>query len=174
MHLMFGAPGAETLSDPSRGRHHVKPFLVVGLGNPLAGDDGVGYRAAELLATDPRLPPQVEVLCGGADVLRLAPWLEGRDGILLVDACLGVRPGEVELVTHDEARLLGSSRAHAHRLSPVDGMELLVRVTPGLRRDLLRWALVGVSDVRHGDSLSPALAAALHGVVERLLSALTR
>ncbi|HEX4935623.1 MAG TPA: hydrogenase maturation protease, partial [Gemmatimonadaceae bacterium] len=111
------------MSDRAPTRVPVKPTLVVGLGNPLAGDDGVGFRAAEALAMDPRLPPDVEVLCGGADVLRLAPWFEGRERILLVDACLGVHPGDVEVVPHDEARLLGSSRPHAHRLSPVEGVE---------------------------------------------------
>ncbi|HEY0996360.1 MAG TPA: hydrogenase maturation protease [Gemmatimonadaceae bacterium] len=169
---MFSAPGAARLSERSPSRVPAKPILVVGLGNPMAGDDGVGFRAAEALALDSRLPPEVEVLCGGADVLRLAPWFEGRDRVLFVDACLGVHAGEVQVVPHDEARLLGSSRPHAHRLSPVEGVELLLRVTPGMHRDDIRWALVGVRDVRHGDALSPGIAAAMPAITERLLAAL--
>lgn len=169
---MFSAPGAARLSERAPSRFPVKPILVVGLGNPLAGDDGVGFRAAEVLAQDPRLPPEVEVLCGGADVLRLAPWLEGREEILFVDACLGVHVGEVQVVSHDDARRLGSSRPHAHRLSPVEGVELLLRVTAGLHRDAIRWALIGIAHVRPGEALSPAAAAGLPGVVDRLVAAL--
>jgi Ni,Fe-hydrogenase maturation factor len=47
----------------------MKPLLIVGLGNPLMGDDGVGAVLAESLAghTD------ADLLIGGTDLLRCAP-----------------------------------------------------------------------------------------------------
>lgn len=149
------------------------PRLVVGLGNPAAGDDGVGRRLAERLALDARVPGGVEVLCGGADVLRLARHLDGRRELLLVDACLGLAPGALELVDHAALAARQDGRAHAHHVSAVDAIELLLSVGE-LRVSRVRWALVGVngSDVRAGDGLSPALTTTLPGLVDRVLAAI--
>ena len=51
---------------PMNGEKNALPpaTLVIGLGNPLRGDDGVGVRVAHLLAKEP-LPPNVEVVDGG-------------------------------------------------------------------------------------------------------------
>jgi hydrogenase maturation protease len=66
--------------------------LVIGLGNALAGDDGVGSHIMRRLSQDERLPGDVDVLEGGTDLLRLAHELEGRPRVVLVDALL--HPGE--------------------------------------------------------------------------------
>jgi hydrogenase maturation protease len=66
--------------------------LVIGLGNGLAGDDGVGSHIMRRLSQDERLPGDVDVLEGGTDLLRLAHELEGRPRVVLVDALL--HPGE--------------------------------------------------------------------------------
>jgi hydrogenase maturation protease len=39
--------------------------LVLGLGNPIMGDDGVGVAALQRLRTDWTLPPEVELVDGG-------------------------------------------------------------------------------------------------------------
>ena len=57
----------------------MKPHLVIGLGNPLVGDEGVGCLLAERLASDPRLPEDIEVIDGGADLLGCADRMSGRD-----------------------------------------------------------------------------------------------
>lgn len=147
------------------------PRLVVGLGNPAAGDDGVGWRVAERLATDARLPHDVDVLCGGADVLRLSAYLTGRRELLFVDACLGMPAGALELVDHAALVSASVSRPHAHHVSALDAVDLLLTVGE-LRAQRVRWALVGVEDVRHGDELTPALAARLADIVTGMLGAL--
>lgn len=148
----------------------VAPRLVVGLGNPAAGDDGVGWRVAERLAGDARLPRDVEVLCGGADVLRLARLLDGRRDLLLVDACLGMTPGAVDVVDHDALARSTPARPHAHHLAAVEAVELL-RALGDVSAERVRWALIGVEDVRQGDGLTEPLAAALPAIVESVLAA---
>ena len=64
----------------------MKPLLVIGLGNPLMGDEGVGCHVADRLAADPRLPEHVEVISGGTDLLRYADRMEGRGRVVIVDA----------------------------------------------------------------------------------------
>ncbi|MFH1007518.1 MAG: hydrogenase maturation protease [Candidatus Latescibacterota bacterium] len=72
-----------------------KPFLVLGLGNVLLGDDGVGIRVVEALK-ERILPRWVEVISGGVAGHRLMDWLEGVDKAVIVDAArMGKLPGTV-------------------------------------------------------------------------------
>ena len=63
----------------------MKPNLVLGLGNPLMGDDGIGCVLAERLASDPRLPADTEVLVAGSDLLRFAGRMEYRQRVILIE-----------------------------------------------------------------------------------------
>lgn len=57
--------------------------LVVGLGNPILGDDGVGWRVAEEVR---RLRPSLEVDCLALGGLSLMERLVGYDRAIIVDA----------------------------------------------------------------------------------------
>lgn len=81
--------------------------LVLGLGNPLRGDDGVGVRTAQLLAAQ-ALPPGVEVVDGGTQGLGVVNLMEGRQRLIVVDAAdVGRAPGQFVRFTLAETRLLG-------------------------------------------------------------------
>ncbi|MBI3361476.1 MAG: hydrogenase maturation protease [Chloroflexi bacterium] len=68
--------------------------VVVGLGNPLRGDDGIGPAVIEWLKQR-ELPAGVEVMDGGTGGLELIPTLTGRRRALIVDAAnLGRAPGK--------------------------------------------------------------------------------
>lgn len=76
--------------------------LLIGLGNPILGDDGVGWRVAEELkrkleANPPILQSQVAVECFSLGGLSLMERLVGYDRAIIVDAInLGRGPvGEV-------------------------------------------------------------------------------
>jgi hydrogenase maturation protease len=59
--------------------------LVLGCGNLLAGDDGVGPEVARRLASAP-VPEGVEIVDGGTLGLDLLPLLDNQDVLVLVDA----------------------------------------------------------------------------------------
>ena len=72
-----------------------KRRLILGLGNPLIGDEGAGCVVAAKL-DKMNLPDDVEVLDGGTGGIKLLHMLEGRDEILIIDcADFGGRPGEI-------------------------------------------------------------------------------
>ena len=72
------------------------PTLVLGLGNLVHADDGVGVRAIERLLQDSRIPPDVELLDGGTHGLGLLGLISGRKRLLVVDAIdVGEAPGAV-------------------------------------------------------------------------------
>jgi hydrogenase maturation protease len=134
--------------------------LVLGLGNPLRGDDGVGCRVTEELARR-ELSPGVEVLDGGAGGLDLMDLMEGRERVVVVDAADVGRPaGEFVRFTPDQARL--AQAADGFSLHHVGLGEVLALA------GALGWALpeivvfgVQPAELGWGEGLSPAVEAAL-------------
>ena len=61
-------------------------MLVLGLGNVLLGDDGVGAAAVACLERDYRIPPGVRLEDGGTLGLSLLGLLTEADHVILVDA----------------------------------------------------------------------------------------
>jgi hydrogenase maturation protease len=71
-------------------------IAVLGLGNTLMRDDGVGARVLDELARRFRLPPMVALIKSDAPMARLAAELEGVGHLIVVDAVRGGRaPGTV-------------------------------------------------------------------------------
>jgi hydrogenase maturation protease len=72
--------------------------LVLGIGNILMGDEGVGAYAAEQLAREP-WPDDVTVIDGGTGGFHLLDFLRRHDEVVLVDATIDGRPvGTVSLL----------------------------------------------------------------------------
>ena len=69
-------------------------ILIVGYGNPLRCDDGLGWRAAEELART--LPaPDIEVITRHQLTPELADNIKDADAVFFIDATRGDQPGEV-------------------------------------------------------------------------------
>ena len=58
---------------------------VIGIGNPLRGDDGVGPAVVEMLE-EQAMPPDVDLIDGGQAGLGLVGLMEGADRVVLIDA----------------------------------------------------------------------------------------
>jgi hydrogenase maturation protease len=147
--------------------------LVIGYGNALRTDDGVGPAVAELLAADPRL--------AGAKVLalhQLAPELAADLGAarlaILVDASTFPPPGAVtvrQLQPGDDDEAGRGGGATSHHVDP-GALLALARELYGAAPDAFVVS-VGVVNLEPGEGLSPLVAAALPRAVEaavRLLS----
>jgi len=89
------------------------PLLVLGLGNPLCQDDGVGVMAVTRLLDRWSPGPGVKMMEGGTLGLWLLPLLESYRTVLLVDAIRAEgEPGTLVRIEGEEV-----ARAAAHRLS---------------------------------------------------------
>ena len=143
----------------------MKPLLVIGLGNPLMGDEGIGWHVAERLAGDPRLPADAEVVCGGTDLLRYADRMEQRRRVIVVDALQDdAEPGTIWAVDAS-AGALDDRQDNAHCLSAVQAIQLL-RMTVTAPITLLGIS-IPCANVQTG--LSPALAASMPAILDRVL-----
>lgn len=79
--------------------------IVLGLGNALRGDDGVGPAVIEWLDRH-ELPPEVETIDGGTSGLDIVSILMGRERAIVIDAAnVGVEPGRWVRFTPDVAQL---------------------------------------------------------------------
>lgn len=97
--------------------------LVLGLGNTLLGDDGVGVRVAEALQRLD-LPPDVQILDVGTAILRMLPELVNVDRIIVVDAVrAGGSPGEI--YAFRDSGVPASINRSAHDLHFEDVLEQL-------------------------------------------------
>ena len=60
-------------------------ILILGLGNILLGDEGVGVRVIEQLFSHP-FPDEIEVIDGGTAGYELINFFEGKEKVIIVDA----------------------------------------------------------------------------------------
>lgn len=61
-------------------------IVVLGIGNLLMGDEGVGVHAVEALRARYRLPEAVEAVDGGTAGMELLPIIADADHVILLDA----------------------------------------------------------------------------------------
>lgn len=140
--------------------------IVIGLGNPWRGDDGVGHAVADRIAAGLPAPGHHDVgvvLLDGEPARLLDAWTGTRVAVV-VDAVRSDRPAGTVLLVEPEAE--SESEARAERSASSHGMGLAHAVALGRRlgrlpaEDLL---VVGVVGQRFdlGDTLSPPVAAAV-------------
>lgn len=79
--------------------HHNRPkTLILGIGNYLMGDEGVGVHTA-LQLQEMDLPNYVEVVDGGTGGFHLLEYFENHEHVILIDATLdGNQPGNIRLI----------------------------------------------------------------------------
>jgi len=146
----------------------LRPVLVLGLGNPLQADDGVGCRVIEALEGH-ELPPGVEVMDAGTPGVGLINLMEGRQRAIIIDAAeMGRQPGEVVRFRPEDVTLTGSTeRFSLHRTAVADALALAHALNLPLPEIIVFGVQPGTVGWR--DELSPEVAAAIPGLVDAIL-----
>lgn len=136
------------------------PLAIIGMGNPLMTDEGIGVRVVgRLQAMD--LPGGVEALDLGTSGMAVLHEIAGRRKVVFVDcAAMGERPGTLRRFTPDQV----ASRKVQTRLSLHEGDLLqtiaLARRLGSCPDDIVIFGIEPAA-IEPGDSLSPDLAARL-------------
>lgn len=141
------------------------PLLVLGLGNRICADDGVGVAAVAALRSRYALPEGVRVLDGGTLGLSLLGWLAEARDVLLVDAIRSDEPpGTLVRLEGDEVAPAARDRLSVHQIGVADLLDALELIGAWPER----LALLGLVPERLslGLELSPALERALPALVE--------
>ena len=144
------------------------PLLVLGLGNVLLQDDGLGVAVVARLADRYAWPDGVRVLDGGTLGLSLLPYLDDAERVILVDAIRATgAPGTFVRLTGDAVPPAVASRLSPHQVGVAD----LLDGARWLDRYPSSVVLLGLvpESIDLGVGLSSSVRQALPGLVERVV-----
>ena len=150
----------------------MKRLTIIGIGNTMMGDDGIGVRVAEALA-DRDLGPRVEVVVGSVAGMALIGHFLESETIIVVDGIdVSAEPGSVYRFDADDAGITALRSHTSHGLSVPD-LVRAARLSGASPRVLVFGIQVGDVSMRV-DELSPALARAVEATADLVKAEVTR
>ncbi len=150
--------------------------LVLGLGNPILTDDGVGVRVAESVQRMLPADAPVDVREASVGGLMLMEMMLGYDRVILIDAyCPSNRqPGVVHRFTLDDLRAIGATQhsASAHDAGLITALEMGRRMGLPLPDEIVIYAVEVENISDFGEEPSPAVAGAIPTAAAAVLAEL--
>jgi hydrogenase maturation protease len=144
--------------------------VVIGLGNPLMGDDGVGLVVLARLREEWDLP-DVELVDGGTWGLSLVPVIEDAERLLLIDAIAAHRePGAVIQLSRARLPIYLARKLSPHQVDMRDALAV-VELRDRMPNDIVA---IGVQPdvVALGLELSAPVASQLDAIVRTVVKQL--
>ena len=153
--------------------------IVVGLGNPILTDDGVGVKVA--YEVEYRLGENIqahltitEASVGG---LRLMELLEGYDRAIIIDAIQtnnGYKPGTIYQMTLDDLREISPTQhsSSAHDTSLITALDAGRHMGMKLPEDIIIFAVEVSNILDFNEKPTPAVADAIPKVTEMVINIL--
>jgi hydrogenase maturation protease len=146
--------------------------LVLGIGNTLLSDEGLGIHLLNYLRTNYPALPGVTYLDGGTLSFTLAPDIEDCDNLLVLDAAqLEAQPGAVRLlVGADMDAFIGRGKRSVHEVGLVD----LITIATLLNRLPANRALLGIQPAEFGwgETTSEPVSRAIPEAASRVIALL--
>ena len=94
---------------------------VIGIGNLLLQDEGVGVHAINHLRERYSFPAGVDLIDGGTMGLDLLPYIEGRDHLMLIDAVdFGEAPGTIRIIEDTNMKVFLDLKFSVHQIGIPD------------------------------------------------------
>jgi hydrogenase maturation protease len=101
-------------------------LVVLGIGNTILRDEGLGVKALELLRERYEFSPPVELIDGGTIGIDLLYFLEGVDKLLVLDAVSGGKPpGSLYLFRNEEVKKYFRHKVSMHEIGFQEVLSLL-------------------------------------------------
>ncbi len=145
------------------------PLLILGLGNVLLEDDGVGGAAVSLLLDRFEPPAGVRVFDGGTLGLSLLPYVENADAVILVDAVKADgAPGTLVRLDGDDVAPAVATRLSPHQVGVADLLDGARWLGHYPRRVVLLGLVPASMELSVG--LSPLVRASLLELVEQIVA----
>ena len=146
--------------------------VVLGVGNLVMSDEGLGVRCVERLQASGALPPEVAIIDGGTSTSELLGELEDLDLLVIVDAVAGSRaPGSLVRLEGDRIPAAFSNKLSPHQ----HGINDLLATLAFLGRAPRRVVVLGVvpDRIALGLELSVAVEAALPALAAQVVAEAT-
>ncbi len=142
--------------------------LILGVGNILLGDEGIGIRVVEALENRFQFPEEVQILDGGTAGIELLRYIEGRDLLILIDAMrAGLAPGTVFKVEGEDVAKRFMTKISPHQIGLSD------LLAAGILSDMVpqHITLYGIEPecLATGVLLSPVVEASVEKIITAVL-----
>ncbi|MDA8140615.1 MAG: HyaD/HybD family hydrogenase maturation endopeptidase [Desulfobacteraceae bacterium] len=144
---------------------------LIGLGNILMRDEGVGIHVVKYIQENFVVPPELEIVDGGTSGLDLLPFIEGRDQVLFVDTVnFNREPGYISVLLNGQIPALSGTKDCLHHMGLMDVLAA-ARLLDKLPAQI---ALIGIQPhtIATGLDLSPSIQARLQPLVDQILKQL--
>ena len=139
--------------------------VVLGIGNTILSDEGVGVRAVEAFEARYRLPEGVTAVDGGTSSMELLDELSDLDLLVVFDTIMaGKEPGTIIRLAGDDVPVFFRKKLSPHQISLADVLASL-ELIGHLPREVV---VIGVQPVtlELGTELTPTVAAQIPQLIE--------
>lgn len=148
-------------------------ILVIGMGNVLMRDEGIGVRAVEELEARYAFPANVRLIDGGTTGMELFEPMRNADCLIIADAVnADAPPGTLVRIANEEIRAFFQTKLSNHQLGLSDLLALLAFKGETPRHVAIIGMVPHVLENKLG--LSEPAAAGLDEMVAMLLDELTK
>jgi hydrogenase maturation protease len=146
--------------------------VVLGVGNLVMSDEGLGVRCVERLQASGVLPPEVVIIDGGTSTNELLGDLEDLDLLVIVDAVAGGgAPGTLVRLEGDRIPAAFSNKLSPHQHGINDLLATLQFLGRAPRRVVVLGAVPG--RLALGLELSPEIEAVLPALAAQVVEEVT-
>lgn len=145
----------------------MEKIIIVGVGNILFKDEGVGVYAANYIEENFSFAPQIEIIDGATLGFRLMSYFQEYENVLILDTIsIKDAPGSIYRLPHEEMLGLGSYRQSAHEVEVVEMLEIC-----SLLEQIATVTVFGIvpADIT---SVEIGLTQELHGAFENYINAI--
>lgn len=153
--------------------------LIIGLGNPILTDDGVGVKVAYEI--EKALPPYtrytIHVTEASVGGLRLMEMMVGYDKTIIIDALVsqdGEQPGSVRRLTLADLRAVSPTQhsASAHDTTLITALDSGRAIGLHLPQEVVIYAITVANVLDFSEEMTPSVAAVMPQVVTAVLTEL--
>jgi len=148
-------------------------MIIIGIGNILQKDDGLGVYAASYLSHNYTFSQDIEIINGGVEGIHLLNVLEENTHVLILD-CLQLDddPASIYAIPATEISGYGLNNGGAHEIGIIQCMDMLEMQGKRVPEAMVIGIIPGEVSFEFG--LSPALKSAFEGYISVVLQYLDK
>lgn len=146
-------------------------ILILGIGNILMSDEGVGIKVIEKLEQDYSLPPNITLLDGGTAGYTLLDIMKDYEKIIIIDAVLGGKePGTIYRLTANDIMTKPELKLSGHQIDLSEVVALAQKL-----RELPELLLFGVepASMDYSTEIGPEVSGVMDRLIETILDELS-
>ncbi len=144
-----------------------KPVMIIGVGNSIQMDDGIGIHVLRELEKYP-LPEEVELFDGGTLGIDLMPYIEGREKLIFIDSVKAdQKPGTIFKFEPDDLNYDDAPKTSVHQIGLIESLQMISMIGKAPERIVIFGVQPAV--INWGEDLSPEVRSSIPKLIPHLL-----